>query len=95
MSKPYAHFAHLCAAAEQAGLLSEWFAFLFTPAELEAIFARLTLTEALLSPQLTQREMAKELNISIAKITRGSNALKQISPELKTFLEQTITPLNS
>ncbi len=86
MSKRYADFARLCAGAEQKGLLQEWFAFLFTPAELEAIFARLTLTEALLNPQLTQREMAKTLNISIAKITRGSNALKLISPELKAFL---------
>jgi TrpR family trp operon transcriptional repressor len=88
MSNAYANFARLCAAAEQAGLLQEWFAFLFTPAELEAIFARLTLTEALLDLKQTQREMSKTFNISIAKITRGSNALKQISPELKVFLDQ-------
>lgn len=88
MSQPYADFVRLCASAEESGLLQEWFAFLFTPAELEALSARLTLTQALLNPQFTQREMAQNLKISIAKITRGSNALKQISPELRAFLNQ-------
>ncbi len=88
MSARHSDFAKLCAGAEKLGLLQEWFAFLFTPAELEAIFKRLVLTQALLDQKLTQREMAKNLSMSIAKITRGSNALKQISPELRIFLEE-------
>ena len=88
MSTRYSDFAKLCARAETQDLLEEWFAFLFTPAELEALFKRLTLTGALLEQKLTQRDIAKNLNISIAKITRGSNALKQISPELKMILQE-------
>ena len=90
MSTRYSDFAQLCAEAEQQGLLQEWFAFLFTPAELEAIFKRMILTKALLDQKLTQREMAQNLEISIAKITRGSNALKQISPQLKLFLQHNL-----
>jgi TrpR family trp operon transcriptional repressor len=90
MSKTDADFACLCTGAEKVGLLEEWLAFLFTPAERDAVLARLTLIDALLDPQLTQREMSKTLGISIAKITRGSNALKQISPQLKAFLIQSL-----
>ncbi len=86
MTDHYTDFAKLCAGALQEGLLEEYFAFLFTPTELEAIFKRLQLVDALLVPKMPQREMAQVLNMSIAKITRGSNALKQVSPALRTFL---------
>ena len=34
----------------------------------------------------TQREMAKDLQVSIAKITRGSNCLKGTGEDLRGFL---------
>lgn len=52
-----------------------------TKEEQDQLAGRLLLTKGLLEGKLTQRELAKELNVSIAKITRGSNALKQISQE--------------
>lgn len=76
----------LCTKAEKQGLLNEWLKFLFTPTELEDLKKRLDLIAALLKDQETQREIAKNHTVSIAKITRGSNALKVISPELKEFL---------
>ena len=36
---------------------------------------------------MTQREIAKKYGVSIAKITRGSNALKEVSEEMKDFLQ--------
>lgn len=76
----------LCATAEKQGVFEEWLGFLFTPAELEDLTKRLDLISALLKDEETQREIAKNHHVSIAKITRGSNALKGISPEFKNFL---------
>jgi TrpR family trp operon transcriptional repressor len=41
----------------------------------------------LLMQEQTQREIAKNLNVSIAKITRGSNELKRIKDPLLTYLK--------
>lgn len=80
----------LCVRAEQQGLLTEWLKFLFTPTEVEDLKKRLDLIAALLKNQETQREIAKNQSVSIAKITRGSNALKVISPELRKFLAENL-----
>lgn len=86
MSITLKDLAWLCTKAEKEGLLDEWLRFLFTPAELEDLNKRLDLVVALLKNDETQREIAKKHQISIAKITRGSNALKTVSPEFKQFL---------
>lgn len=52
---------------------------LLTNEEREGLAKRILIIEALLKGEKTQREIAKDLNVSIAKITRGSNALKDIS----------------
>lgn len=49
---------------------------LLTNEEREGLPKRILIIEALLKGEKTQREIAKDLNVSIAKITRGSNALK-------------------
>jgi len=47
---------------------------------------RVAITKALLKGDLSQREIAEKFHVSIAKISRGSNALKTIDPSFKEFL---------
>ena len=44
---------------------------LLTPEEYENIAKRMLILEALMKKELSQREIAKQYNVSIAKITRG------------------------
>ena len=53
-----------------------------THEELESLGARINLITELLKGELSQREIATQLQVSIAKITRGSNMLKQTDPKL-------------
>lgn len=61
--------------------------FFLTPEEKNDLAHRYEIIQALLENKLTQREIAEQFNVSIAKITRGSNALKVLDPKLKVFLE--------
>lgn len=72
--------------AETLCVLDEFLRLFFTPQECEQLEKRYLLIDALMHDQCSQRAIAKELNVSIAKITRGSNALKHISPKLKNML---------
>ena len=58
--------------------LSELFDLFLTLEEKEDIGRRFQILQALISEELTQREIAERLKVSISKITRGSNALKII-----------------
>jgi len=62
----------------------------FTIEEKETLSSRYLIIKALLQGDETQREIADIHKVSIAQITRGSNALKLISPELKTLLSKLI-----
>ncbi|MAZ40348.1 MAG: trp operon repressor [Legionellales bacterium] len=59
---------------------------LLTPEEYENIAKRMLILEALMKKELSQREIAKQYNVSIAKITRGSNELKRMPDSLKKQL---------
>lgn len=61
---------------------------LLTLDEQEQLATRVELLRALLRGEKSQRAIAENLHISIAKITRGSNALKTISPDLRDFLKK-------
>ena len=58
----------------------------FTANELEQLVARYNIVKGLTLAKSTQRELASLLNLSIAKITRGSNELKRRSALLKDYL---------
>lgn len=79
-------FLELCLGAEDEKMLSELFDLLLTPEEKSSLETRCLIVKALLDQQKTQRQIASELQVSIAKITRGSNELKRISPKLKQYL---------
>jgi len=61
---------------------------LFTPEEMAQLQARFAIIEGLFRGQETQRELAARLELSIAKITRGSHALKRISPDLRAYFKE-------
>jgi TrpR family transcriptional regulator, trp operon repressor len=57
----------------------------FTSDEISQLEKRSKIIQGLINNRETQRELAARLKISIAKITRGSHALKRVSPELKNY----------
>lgn len=81
-------FLKLCQNMESPEKLDTLFTLFFTPEEKNQLATRVELIRALLLQQETQREISKSLHISIAKITRGSNALKTINASLIDFLKR-------
>jgi TrpR family trp operon transcriptional repressor len=69
---------------KQFSLMCELF---FTIEEKETLASRYRIVKALVSGELTQRQIAEECEVSISQITRGSNALKIIGPQLRKYLE--------
>ena len=80
-------FLSLCLKAETPKELDELFGLFLTPEEREDLTTRHLIVQELVRGKMTQREMAKNLGVSIAKITRGSNSLKMISKDLRRLLE--------
>ena len=70
--------------------LNQLLEFLLTPEERDYLATRIELVRELLKDKKTQRDIAKDLGISIAKITRGSNNLKLIDDDLKLFLKNVL-----
>ncbi|KFZ38295.1 Trp operon repressor [Shewanella mangrovi] len=59
------------------------FELLLTEDERQAVAGRLRVFQLLLDGELSQRQIAAEYEVSIATITRCSNYLKNMSPELR------------
>lgn len=59
---------------------------LLTPAEIADVAARWALVKAL-DRRIPQREIAKELGLSLCKITRGSRELKKEESPFRRMLE--------
>lgn len=79
-------FLELCVKIRSADELNSLFDLFFTIEEMETLASRYLIIKALLEGKLTQREISDIHKVSIAQITRGSNAMKIISPSLKTLL---------
>lgn len=80
------HFLSLCAGLSSDNELAQWFDLFFTPDERHIMVHRYLIVKALLKGGKTQREIAKYLKVSIAKITRASNALKETDETFKELL---------
>ncbi len=89
--KGWDDFLTLCLSAESNQRLDRLLKLFFTPEEQSQISTRLLLVRALLAKKKTQREISKDLSVSIAKITRGSNGLKMIDDDLKAFLVEALS----
>lgn len=71
---------------EKSNNLNDIFKLLLTEEERNDLAKRTLIFEALLKDEKTQREISKQLKVSISKITRGSNELKTTNETLKKFL---------
>jgi TrpR family trp operon transcriptional repressor len=81
-------FLKLCSEINSPDELGQIFDLFFTIEEKETLASRYLIINALLEDSLTQREIAEKYKVSIAQITRGSNAMKIISPKLKALLKK-------
>ena len=83
-------FLALCIELKSSEELNDFFNLFLTIEERNDIADRFLLVRDLLKGEKTQREIAKDLRVSIAKITRGSNSLKTIGEDLRNFLIESI-----
>lgn len=81
-------FLQLCSAINSPDEVGQLFDLFFTIEEKETLASRYLIIKALLEAKRTQREIADIYKVSIAQITRGSNAIKIISPKLKDLLKR-------
>ena len=79
-------FLSLCNTCETPEELNSLFELFFTLEEQKDMANRYLIVRDLLRGKKTQRKMADELQVSIAKITRGSNSLKTIGENLRNRL---------
>lgn len=81
---------NLCLKATGASQLEEAFNLLLTIEEKEHLSSRMQIIKALLEEKYSQREISDKMKVSISQITRGSNALKVITPDLLKFLRRVV-----
>lgn len=86
----FKQFIELCVSENDSHRAIELFDLFFTSEEKEDLAARYLIVKALLKEKKPQRQIAKDLNVSISKITRGSNELKRMSPELLEYLRRVL-----
>lgn len=79
-------FAALIGKAHTDDMLSQIMNCMFTEEEKQQLGKRVLLTRALLKSEMPQRDISRKLNISISKITRGSNMLKSLEPKVHDYL---------
>jgi TrpR family trp operon transcriptional repressor len=81
-------FTKLCLASRNEKTLDSLMELFLTHEEIESIAMRCLIIKDLLKQEKTQRVMADDLHVSIAKITRGSNELKRMPAKLIEFLQE-------
>jgi TrpR family trp operon transcriptional repressor len=69
-------FLEQCLACETQAQLSEFFALYLTISEKSELANRFAIIQELLKGNKSQREIASSLKVSLANVSRGSNALK-------------------
>lgn len=79
-------FLLLCSKIKTPDEFNALFSLFFTYEERATIASRYAIIKALLDGEMTQREIAEHHRVSIAQITRGSNALKIVDTNFKKFL---------
>lgn len=81
-------FLKLCTEFKSPAELNVFFSLFLTHEERETMASRFIIVKKLLENTLTQRELSETHHVSIAQITRGSNALKSLDPHFKKNLEK-------
>jgi TrpR family trp operon transcriptional repressor len=85
VEKNLSELAAALARTGDSGLIEDFLRCLLTPAEIADIAARWALVKAL-DTGLPQREIARNLGISLCKITRGSRELKKPNSAFRRLL---------
>ena len=73
--------------SNDADFIADFFQCLFTPSELKDIATRWVLVQKL-DEGIPQRQIAKELHVSLCRITRGSKELKKDSSAFRRLLDK-------
>lgn len=81
-------FLKLCSKMKGPEDFNKLFALFLTYEERETMASRYLIVKALLEGELTQREIGEKFGVSIAQITRGSNALKITPSEFRNKLKK-------
>jgi TrpR family trp operon transcriptional repressor len=81
-------FLALCLKVQSESELDELFGLMLTACERTEIANRYLILRDLIQGKKTQREIAKDLNTSIAKVSRGSNSLKIFRNDLRRLFEE-------
>ena len=79
-------FFNLCIKAKDEKILSALYDLFLTSEERDDVAMRYLIIKELLKKEKTQRQIAKDLNVSIAKITRGSNELKRTPKDILEYI---------
>ena len=87
LEEGWRHFIERLAHLKKSDEVNDYLDLFLTHAERRHLGLRFLIIQELVKGEKTQRKMAESLGVSIAKITRGSNALKSISSKLRRFLE--------
>lgn len=83
-------FLALCSTLNSAKEFDRIFDLFLTIEEKNLLASRTLIIKELLEEKLPQREIAKIHHVSIAQITRGSNALKRMDSPTKKFLKNSL-----
>ena len=79
-------FIDMCLNVEDEKSLRAMLSLFLTVEEKEDIARRFLIVKELVLQRKTQRDIAKSLDVSIAKITRGSNELKRLDKKWHDYL---------
>lgn len=84
--KGWQGFVDMCLNIEDEKTLEAMLSLFLTQEEKVDIARRFLIVKELIKAQKTQRDIAKSLDVSIAKITRGSNELKRLDKKWRDYL---------
>ena len=90
-TKEIYQFIELCFQSKDVSMVALLLDLFLTPEELTNLVMRISIICELIKKEKTQRDIAKGLNVSIAKISRGSNELKKIDKRLLAYLKENLT----
>lgn len=90
LKKGWRQFLHWCQQSGDEKQTDALLDLVLTPEEKNDIATRCLIILELLSEKNSQRDIAKNLNVSIAKITRGSNELKRVKPAILDYVKNHI-----
>lgn len=83
-------FLTLCTTLNSTEEFDRIFDLFLTIEEKNLLASRALIVKELLEEKKSQREIAKTYHVSIAQITRGSNALKRMDSSTKKFLKTSL-----